>query len=324
MVFNILVVSGIKHSEIPDRSMGYYENRQVDIEVASGGFIKYGLPESIIESARYPNCKMKPRKNEGWEEKIKEWGSDPDPNKDEIPEIHRYATYFVKKRLTVSPMVRPQKKFDILPNRPIPQRFHFVATRNKIRDENEHIPGRSNEFKTQLGEIYCENSQFEGLHVDKFHKDCGIEQYLVGLCFFDGQVNSNMLKLDDVFSHYDQDEVNDPDNVRGKVESDCTHVVEFFSPGPSIGRVARSDAKKLLMTLKGARLAGYGALIWYNHPQDEDAGLECYDEFGWEWGSSTDLITKNEEDFFQFYTDTKKYSLWYFCSLKEGSDAMIS
>ena len=325
LVWNILTVFGIPHSEIPTGPLTHYENQQVDVEVAANGVKKWGVPASIIKSARYPDCKMVPSKNDGYEQKIDEWVNNQDPNKDEIPEGQRYATYFVKKRLAVRLSSWPKAGANA---RPSPKKFQFIATRKPIERGSKHTATGPNEFETKLGEIYCENSRVEGLNVNKVYKDCGIEQYLVGVCFFDKQVNptnpgSNKLDLDKVFSHYGQGEVNDVNNVRRNVEAHCKNVVEFYLSGTGrYGGTVRTNAEKLKIVMKGARLAGYGTLIWYDHPRDEVLGPNCFT--GWKWGSSMDWITKSDADFVQFYLDTKRYGLWYFCNAGVGAEAMLA
>ena len=98
--------------------------------------------------------------------------------------------------------------------------------------------------------------------------------------------------------------INDPANVRGYVENHCTNIVEFYLPG------VKHDAKKLLMAAQGARLAGYGVLIWYENA------------YGWKRGTSIDLLQKNDETLFQFYRDTNEYGLWYFCKTDLVSECM--
>ena len=351
MIYNALAVYGIKHSEIPlggikkhqqdvqqvletpigDATLGatgeYYETKQVDVEVASKAVAKWAVPESKRKSRRYPNCRMRSKDNEQYEEKIDEWLQNIDLiNREKIPEIHRYATYFIKKQVKAQhhqAQPGPSAKADAA--RPVAIRIHFSAVRSK-RDSGPLGKGGwgGKKPKNQLGGIYCGNSRIEELDISQgYEGTCGIEQYLVGVCFFDDEANPALdptllrgvfnFDLDRVFSHYGKGEANDVENVRDNVKAHCNNLVEYN--GKSRGAMGnphqRVNARKLWMVMKGARYASYGMLIWYEHPHDEDAGPNCFK--GWKWGSSTDLIEKSDAEFFQFYRDTSKYGRWYFC-----------
>ena len=52
-------------------------------------------------------------------------------------------------------------------------------------------------------------------------------------------------------------------------------------------------------------------LIWYEHRAKGGPGCDTM----WKWGSSIDLTTTGEEEFFQFYQITRRYQHWYFCNV---------
>ena len=349
LIYNAFAVYGIKHSEIPlggikkhqqdvqqvletpigDATLGatgeYYETKQVDVEVASKALAKWGVPESKRKSRRYPNCKMRSIDNDQYEQKIDEWLQNLDLiNRGKIPEIHRYATYFIKKQVKAQHhQAQPGPSSKVGGARPVAIRFHFTAVRYKTHSDPLGKGGEGAR-KNHLGDIYCGNSRIQELDVsERYERTCGIEQYLIGVCFFDDEANPALdptllrglfnLDLDRVFSHYGTGEANDVENVRDNVKAHCNNLVEYN--GKSRGSMGnphqRANARKLWMVMKGARYASYGMLIWYEHPRDEDAGPNCFK--GWKWGSSTDLITKSDAEFLQFYRDTSKYGRWYFC-----------
>ena len=310
---NILMVFAIKHSDIPVRKLDLDETIQVDVAVA--GF--HGHTQ-MVGSTNYPACKLKPEQNYR-------------------PDLDLYATYFIKKRLTAQPKATPKAraKGNRVPKgkRYIPtpkplKRFQFIATRRPI-DETDPINvvnAHSNEFPTQLGWIFCENSKVDKLRMRHDNaNECGVEQYLVGLCFLDddvNQINSNsyQLDLDQVFSHYGKGAINDISNVRAQVEGHCNNVIEVHMERQRTGPRAHHNAKRLWKIIKGARYGKYGMLIWYKHPDNGGPGCDTM----WKWTSSFDILTKGDEEFFQFYQISNRYSLWYFCDVGDiVKEAMV-
>ena len=303
-----MTVFNIKHSEIPERKLDLDETIQVDVGVA---VVHAGL--QMGGSTIYPACKLKPEQNYR-----------PDPF---------YATYFIKKRLTAQPKATPKARAKGNPN-PNPRtpkplkRFQFIATRRPIdeADPINIVNAQSNEFPTQLGWIFCENSKVDKLRMRHDNaNECGVEQYLVGLCFLDddvNQINSNsyQLDLDQVFSHYGKGPINDMGNVRAQVEGHCNNVIEVHMERQRTGPRAHHNAKRLWKIIKGARYGKYGMLIWYEHPDNGDPGCDKM----WKWGSSFDILTKGDEEFFQFYQISNKYSVWYFCDVGDiVKEAMV-
>ena len=156
LICNAFAVYGIKHSEIPlggikkhqqdvqqvlETPIGvatlgatgeYYETKQVDVEVASKALAKWGVPESKRKSRRYPNCKMRSIDNDQYEQKIDEWLQNLDLiNREKIPEIHRYATYFIKKQVKAQHhQAQPGPSSKVGGARPVAIRFHFTAVRS--------------------------------------------------------------------------------------------------------------------------------------------------------------------------------------------------
>ena len=254
-----MVVFGIGHSEIPDRPLGRFETRQVDV----------GNP-----SINYPNCKMDPRMNHEHRQNLDKYKYDleaeklkppHEAKKVEKPIPQPYVTYYVTKRLTTQPNAKPSAKPG--PSRGVFKRYQFIATRQPL-DENKHKTARPNEFASQIGSIYCEDSKAINLKVVfESAVKCGIEQYLVGLCFMDEEVNqshggmismeSYLLDMDQVFSHYGKGEINDISNVRAQVESHCDNVIEVHMESHGTGTRARPSAKKLWAIMKGARYQRY-------------------------------------------------------------------
>ena len=320
MAYNILAVFSIKHSDIPERKLELYETRQVDVAVG------------IVHSINYPDCKMKPHQNHDYP------GLMTDENPASNPTLFQIATYFVKKRLTVQPRARAHAK-PIAKSRGRPtgsKRFQFIATRKPI-DPIDLLPhinpddDRPNEFPTQLASIYCENAKVDKLTLHQQGSvglpetgNCGIEQYLVGLCFLDDDVNqinrhSYQLDMDQVFSHYGKGKINDVGNVRAQVEGHCDQVIEVHMPGSGSGPRAQLNAKRLRAILQGARYAAYNMLIWYEHR--DNGGPDC--DRMWKWGSSLDWIRKGDAEFLEFYQISSKYRLWYFCGVDISKEATI-
>ena len=234
--YNVLVVFGIRHSEIPERPLGRYETRQVDV----------GIP-----STRYPNCKMRPRDNHEYKEKWEEYKKVLATNTPEAkaPDKDPFITYYVKKRLTIQPEAMPGPSGGS-------KRYQIVATREPL-DEKKHMTGRPNEFTSQIGSIHGENAKIGLLKVLPRSLGCGIEQYLAGLCFLDEEVNqitseSYQLDMDQIFSHYGKGEINDIGNVRAQVEGHCNNVIEVYLLGGS-GPSAHPSAKRLRAIMEGAR-----------------------------------------------------------------------
>ena len=164
LVCNIINIIAIRNSDIPNREMKLNEIRKVD-----------------IRPKHYPDCKLHVKGNHDFDD-----GGDYDKTK--------YSRYFIKKRLTVGPqpVVGPNS------NR---KKYQFIATRKPIVDESNHFRGDPNQFPSELGVIYCQDSQVylgrQGkgdLHISG--RNCGIEQYLMALCLLDGDVNYSDFELD--------------------------------------------------------------------------------------------------------------------------------
>ena len=66
-------------------------------------------------------------------------------------------------------------------------------------------------------------------------------------------MESYLLDMDQVFSHYGKGEINDISNVRAQVESHCDNVIEVHIESHGTGPRARPSAKKLWAIMKGAR-----------------------------------------------------------------------
>ena len=192
-----------------------------------------------------------------------------------------------------------------------------ITAADETNDNNRHA------FPTQMGIIYYEKSQvILGNMPRAMALNCGVEQYLIALCFFEDQAqwlrNRRLnLNMGDVFGHYGRAPVNDPENVQEHVDIHCNNVIEIKFPrrhivlaskGPANATPQdRENARLLKLVIEAAKHAHYNMYIFYKDENTEDCSPR------WEWGHTETWINKGQNEMLEHYLHTTKLGLWYFC-----------
>jgi hypothetical protein len=228
--------------------------------------------------------------------------------------------YYVKKRVTFR-----QEGDDLAMFQYIASRRPLVKPIDKDPDELEDpdpndpnvkiIHNNPNEFRTQLGTIFCEKSTLKGLSMTRSGrrgKGCGVEETLVALCIrdtsiLDGVGNAgNKLDLDEEFPEGPQLQdsmlllmsatlADSAIAMKELIRSKCNYLVKIEFP---------TKAKvKVKQYLRGARLAMFThVILQYNLCE----GHDTWEDFGIDWVLGTD-------DAFTDIWENSEREKWYLC-----------
>jgi hypothetical protein len=227
--------------------------------------------------------------------------------------------YYVKKRVASR-----QEGDDLAMFQYIASRRPLVKPIDKDPDEledpdpDEIVHNNPNEFRTQLGTIFCEKSTLKGLLLptNMHGKMCGVAETLVALCIrdtrdiLDGVGNAvNKLDLDKEFPEGPQVQysmlllmsetlADSAIAIKERIRSQCRYVVKFEFGGRGDGGMER-----VKQYLRGARLAMFTyVIVQYNLCE----GHDTWEDFGIDWVLGTD-------DAFTDIWENSEREKWYLC-----------
>ena len=175
-----------------------------------------------------------------------------------------------------------------------------------LADPEPITPDRPDEFRTQLGWIFCSYSVLTPpeIFVDRSH-NCGIEQTLVEICMQDRDVTDQVeLNLRRIFR------TNHPiASVGQTAEAMWTLVRNNYNSVLQVNfRGQNVDAAKEV--LRGAIRAGFTMVVMITSTECQYGGIPRWEHY------QTDVLLGNDDllqRIHQVITYTEGYFRWYFC-----------
>ena len=232
--------------------------------------------------------------------------------------------YYVKKRMTFRQEGDDLAMFQYIASRtPLVKPLDMDPDELEDPDPDQIMPNNPNEFRTQLGTIFCEKSTLKGLSMTRSGrrgKGCGVEETLVALCIrdtgiLDGVGNAgNKLDLDEEFPEGPQLQdsmlllmsatlADSAIALKEKIRSYCNYLVKFEVGGSGERGVRGMGPAKVKKYLRGARLAMFTyVIVQYNLCQ----GHDTWEDFGIDWVLGTD-------DAFTDIWENSEHGTWYLC-----------